>query len=128
RAPARRRGSRLRAPPDVLTLRRRTRAEKDPKWTHFGSPKWVHFGKTRLGAGLASAVQRCSGHDADNSEDDLDKELDPVPSVGVVERPDDGGPDECGGDADPDGQPDRDGLPARREGASDDAQDEPDDD
>src|SRR5215203_7144699 len=82
------------------------------------------------GAGAPAAVESVGGGDADRSEDDLDDELDPV-DTGSDSDPDGGS--KCSAnqrrrDADQQGEPDRDFLPAGSdeptEGADDQADDE----
>src|SRR5215217_6354968 len=81
------------------------------------------------GAGAPAAVEPVSGGDADRSEDDLDDELDPV-DTGSDSDPDGGS--QCGAnqrrrDADQQGEPDRDFLPAGSDEPTESADDQADD-
>src|SRR5215213_7828164 len=81
------------------------------------------------GAGAPAAIESVGGGDADRCEDDLDDELDPV-DTGSDSDPDGGS--QCGAnqrsrDADQQGEPDRNFLPAGSDEPTESADDQADD-
>src|SRR5829696_6983622 len=81
------------------------------------------------GAGAPAAVESVGGGDADRSEHDLDDQLDPVDTGGDSDP--DGGSKGCANqrsrDADQQGEPDRDFLPAGSDESTESADDQADD-